>query len=229
MATAIKMPQLGITMTEAKVIAWLKREGDAVEKGDPVATIETDKINAEVEASASGVLRRIVAQEGAVVPVVGLLAVIGAPDEPDAAIDAVVGGGPAAGAKAPARATRRRSASGPGAAPARPRRQGPARGGPRTPDPGPRLAGAPEQRATVRASPIARRVASELQIDLGAVQGSGPGGRIVEADVRAAATETATATATAPPPRRPGARTASCAPLPWPGAWPGSRGSTCCA
>ena len=68
-----------------------------------MATIETDKINAEVEASADGVLRRIVAQEGAVVPVVGLLAVIGAPDEPDAAIDAVVGGGPAAGAKAPGR------------------------------------------------------------------------------------------------------------------------------
>ena len=93
MATAIKMPQLGITMTEAKVVSWLKQEGDAVEKGDPVASIETDKINAEVEASADGVLRRIVAQEGAVVPVVGLMAVIGAPDEPDAAIDAVVSGG----------------------------------------------------------------------------------------------------------------------------------------
>jgi pyruvate dehydrogenase E2 component (dihydrolipoamide acetyltransferase) len=184
MATAIKMPQLGITMTEAKVIAWLKREGEPVEKGDPVATIETDKINAEVEASASGVLRRIVAQEGAVVPVVGLLAVIGAPDEPDAAIDAVVGGGPAGGAKAPAS-------------------RNPAPAAPATSSTAPAPPAPPAPATEVRASPIARRVASELQIDLGAVQGSGPGGRIVEADVRAAATETATATApsgaTAPP------------------------------
>src|SRR5690349_4833440 len=93
MATAIKMPQLGITMTEAKVVSWLKQVGEPVKKGDPVASIETDKINADVEATGDGVLRRIVAPEGTTVPVVGLLAVIGAADEPESAIDAVVSGG----------------------------------------------------------------------------------------------------------------------------------------
>ena len=91
MATAIKMPQLGVTMTEARVVSWLKSEGDPVRKGEVVATIETDKINAEVTASADGVLRRIVAPEGTVVPVVGVMAVIGAKDEPDAALDAAAG------------------------------------------------------------------------------------------------------------------------------------------
>src|SRR5436190_5996454 len=92
MATPIKMPQLGMTMTEATVVQWLKREGDTVRKGEPVASIETDKLNAEVEASADGMLRRIVAPEGAIVPVVGLMGVIAAPDEPEAAVEALVGG-----------------------------------------------------------------------------------------------------------------------------------------
>ncbi|HEU5314537.1 MAG TPA: biotin/lipoyl-containing protein, partial [Chloroflexota bacterium] len=73
MATALKMPQLGMTMTEAKLVRWLKKEGDPVKKGEPVAEIETDKLNAEVEANADGVLRRVVAEEGATVKVVGLL------------------------------------------------------------------------------------------------------------------------------------------------------------
>src|SRR6266540_4292975 len=96
MATALKMPQLGMTMTEAKLVRWLKHEGDPVKKGEPVATIETDKLNAEVEASADGVLRRIVAPAGTTVPVVGLMAVIAAPDETEAAIVAIVGGSSAA-------------------------------------------------------------------------------------------------------------------------------------
>src|SRR5262245_12162036 len=104
MPTAIKMPQLGITMTEAKVVSWLKREGEPVRKGDPVAAIETDKINTEVEANADGVLRRIVAPEGTVVPVVGLLAVIAAPDEPEAAVEALLQGAGSSGAAAGAAA-----------------------------------------------------------------------------------------------------------------------------
>ncbi|HEX2032630.1 MAG TPA: dihydrolipoamide acetyltransferase family protein [Chloroflexota bacterium] len=172
MATAIKMPQLGITMTEAKVVSWLKREGDPVRKGEPIATIETDKINSEVEATADGVLRRIVAPEGALVPVVGLMGVIAAPDEPEAAVEALVqgpGGGTAGAAAVP------------DAAPA--------------PTP---AAGATE----VRASPIAKRLAADLGVDLQRVRGSGPGGRIVEADVRASV-DTATAVAAAPAPPAP--------------------------
>ncbi|HEY8745747.1 MAG TPA: biotin/lipoyl-containing protein, partial [Chloroflexota bacterium] len=92
MATAVKMPQLGVTMTEATLQRWLKAEGDRVELGDPLAEIETDKLSAEVTAGAAGILRRIVAPEGTTVPVIGLLAVIGGADEPDSAIDALVGG-----------------------------------------------------------------------------------------------------------------------------------------
>jgi pyruvate dehydrogenase E2 component (dihydrolipoamide acetyltransferase) len=175
MATAIKMPQLGITMTEAKVVSWLKQEGEPVKKGDAVASIETDKINTDVEATADGVLRRIVAAEGSVVPVVGLMGVIGAADEPESAIDAVVSGG-----GAPARG-RSRPAPAPAAAPAAPVAVA-------TPAAAAPVAVATPAAAEVRASPMARRVAADLGVDLGRVQGSGPGGRIVEADVRAAVT-----------------------------------------
>jgi pyruvate dehydrogenase E2 component (dihydrolipoamide acetyltransferase) len=185
MATAIKMPQLGITMTEAKVVSWLKHEGEPVKKGDPVASIETDKINADVEATGDGVLRRIVAPEGSTVPVVGLLAVIGAADEPESAIDAVVSGGGAPSGRrsrtappAPAPA----AAAAPTSPPAAPR--APVAVAPAAPAPaqaGVAVAG------EVRASPMARRVAADLGVELGTVRGSGPGGRIVEADVRAAA------------------------------------------
>ncbi|MDQ3701902.1 MAG: E3 binding domain-containing protein, partial [Chloroflexota bacterium] len=194
MATAIKMPQLGVTMTEAKVVSWLKAEGDAVRKGDAVATIETDKINAEVEASVDGVLRRIVAAEGTVVPVVGLLAVIAAPDEPEAAIEAVL----AAPGKHPSATPARSAATPPApalAAPSRPstpstdRAPAPATSGPSVVVAAaasvvPAAAAPPA--SEVRASPIARRLASDLGIDLAQLQGSGPSGRIVEADVRAA-------------------------------------------
>src|ERR671910_428961 len=100
MATALKMPQLGMTMTEAKLVRWLKREGDEVRKGEPVAEIETDKLNAEVEANADGVLRRLVAADGDTVKVIGLLGVIGAADESEAAINAIAqpsGAAPSAG------------------------------------------------------------------------------------------------------------------------------------
>jgi pyruvate dehydrogenase E2 component (dihydrolipoamide acetyltransferase) len=173
MATAVKMPQLGMTMTEAKLVRWLKREGDPVRKGEPVAEIETDKLNAEVEANAEGVVRRLVAAEGDVIPVVGLLAVIAAPDEPEAAVQAVVGGG-APAAPASAQTPTDRQAPAP-ALPSSERRQGV------------ESAGAVQAAAEVRASPIARRLAAELGVDLAGVAGSGPGGRVVEADVRAAA------------------------------------------
>jgi pyruvate dehydrogenase E2 component (dihydrolipoamide acetyltransferase) len=175
-ATLIKMPQLGMTMTEAKILRWVKKQGEAVSKGDVVAEIETDKLNAEVEANGDGVIRRIVAAEGTTVPVVGLMGVIGAPDEPEAAIDAALAG---AGTRA--------TASAPPAAPAVPSRAGAA-----TPAPAPVVSSVPAATAAapaadVRASPMAKRLAADLGVDLGRVQATGPGGRIVEADVRAAA------------------------------------------
>ena len=164
MATLVKLPQFGVTMLEATVVAWLKSVGDHVERGDAVASIETDKLSQEVTANATGVLRRIVAPVGETIKVMQAMAVIAAPDEPDSAIDALLGGGsskPAAvvvEAPAPIAAV-------------------------------PVLAAAPE--GEVRASPLARRLAREFGVDLTQVHGSGPGGRIVEEDVRAHAASVA--------------------------------------
>jgi len=159
MATAVKMPQLGVTMTEAKLLRWLKAAGDRVEAGEPLAEIETDKLNTEVTASVAGVIRRIIAAEGAVVPVTGLLAVIGSPDEPDSAIDVLAG-------RRGNEETRREA----------PAPLSPASPHPPTPD---------SDASMVRATPLAKRLAADLRLNLAGVRGSGPGGRITEADVRA--------------------------------------------
>ena len=159
MATSIVMPQLGYDMREGTVVRWVKQEGDEVVANEVIAEIETDKAVVEFKPTTGGVLRRIVAGEGEAVPVGELIAVIGDADEalPDDL------GAPAA---APATAE-------PAAAPSAPATQAPA----------PAAAPAGE----VRASPIARRLARERGVDLAAIAGTGPGGRIVESDVLAAA------------------------------------------
>ena len=160
MATTIVMPQMGYDMQEGTVVRWRKQEGETVARGDIIAEIETDKATVEYEAFTGGVLGKIVAQEGAVVPVGELIAVITDPGE--AVPDDI--GAPAAGespAPAPA-ADGRRDAAAP------------------TPQAEPPPAAAA---GDVRASPIARRLARERGIDLALVPGTGPGGRIVEEDV----------------------------------------------
>ena len=158
MATNVVMPQMGYDMREGTVVRWHKREGEAVNRGEVIADIETDKATVEFEAYTAGVLGRIVAAEGIAVPVGNLIAIITAPGEavPDAggADDA-----PAAAA-APAPATATPAAVAPPAAPAGSGDDG-----------------------RVRASPIARRLARERGIDLALIAGSGPNGRIVEQDV----------------------------------------------
>ena len=162
MATSIVMPQMGYDMKEGTVLKWHKKEGDEVAKGDIIAEIETDKATVEFEAYVGGVLRKIIAAEGATIPVGQLIAVIAAADEelPD---DLGVS-----------------SEASPPAAPQ-------ASAAPAATAPAPALADAPERAPAVggevRASPIARRLAKERGIDLSAVTGSGPGGRIVEEDV----------------------------------------------
>ena len=155
MATSIVMPQMGYDMQEGTVVRWLKHEGDEVSRGDVLAEIETDKATVEFEAYVSGVLRKIVAQEGVVIPVGELIAVIGSRDEPIP--DDITGGGSPTGTIPDVPA---------------------ADAALHAPQP---AALAPT--GEVRASPIARRIARERGIDLALVTGTGPGGRVVEQDV----------------------------------------------
>ncbi len=158
MATSIVMPQMGYDMHEGKVVRWLKKEGEDVARGEVIAEIETDKAIVDFEAYTGGVLGKIVADEGVAIPVGGLIAVITDPGEavPDNVGTAAAPTEPTAeAAPAPAEAV---SAPAPAAATA---------------------ASAGE----VRASPLARRLARERGIDLTTINGSGPGGRIVETDV----------------------------------------------
>ena len=184
MSVPLKMPQLGLTMTEGKITRWLKQEGDTVEADEAILEIETDKINAEVEAPANGRLTHVQAQAGDSVKVIGLLAIIAAPEDTDADLAAAVEaakadaerGTAASQAVATTQTTRRPP---PRARPQRPGRPVP-----------PAAAG-----GRVMASPVARRLARELQVDLSTVTGTGPRGRIVESDVRAAAEASAAAPA----------------------------------
>jgi pyruvate dehydrogenase E2 component (dihydrolipoamide acetyltransferase) len=162
MAKPIVMPQMGYDMTEGTILRWLKREGDRVERGEPIAEIETDKVNLEIESFESGVLLKLVAQEGQTIPVGQPIAIVGEPGEQIEAAAA-----PAAAA-ADGKARRQEKAEQPVGAPAAQAAEAVAER-------------APGER--VRASPLVRRLAAEHGIDLSQVRGSGPGGRIVKEDI----------------------------------------------
>jgi pyruvate dehydrogenase E2 component (dihydrolipoamide acetyltransferase) len=162
MPTNILMPALSPTMTEGTLARWLKREGDAVKAGEALCEIETDKATMEVEAVDEGRLGRILVAGGTKAVAVNTpIAILLAEGESAAALDA-----PAPAAAAPA-------------APAAPVAAAPA------PVPAP---AAPVVAAGARlfASPLARRLAAAAGLELAAVAGSGPGGRVVKADVEAA-------------------------------------------
>src|SRR5208282_3723469 len=98
----VLMPKGSDTMTEGKVLKWAKKEGDQVSTGETVVEIETDKVDMEVEAMGSGVLRKILVQAGKVVPVGELLAIVAKPDED---ISSLLKSGASAGAQPPAGST----------------------------------------------------------------------------------------------------------------------------
>ncbi|MCA3623225.1 MAG: pyruvate dehydrogenase complex dihydrolipoamide acetyltransferase [Methylobacterium sp.] len=163
----ILMPALSPTMEKGNLAKWLKKEGDQIKSGDVIAEIETDKATMEVEAVDEGILAKIVVPAGAQdVPVNQLIALIAGEGE-DA--KAVASGG---GAAAPA-------AAAPAAAPAPVAAAASAAAAPAAPAPA-------ASGSRVFASPLAKRIARQAGIDLSAVKGSGPHGRVVMADVEAA-------------------------------------------
>ena len=195
MAVKILMPKGSDTMTEGKVLKWLKKEGDQISTGEAVVEIETDKVNMEVEAMGSGMLRKILVQAGKVVPVGELLALIAKPDED---ISSLVKSEGSAGAQPPAGSTVPAPAPA-AAAPLRPPTNASPVGTDVAPVPhaGPAHAalkgGAtpsaqePANGGRILASPLARRMAQEMGLDLNRIAGSGPAGRIVRQDVERAA------------------------------------------
>ena len=174
MATKVVMEALSPTMEEGRLVKWLKNEGDTVKTGDVLAEIETDKAVMELVARADGILRKRLANEGDASPVGTTIGVIASADEN---IDALVAAG------APVATTAQAAQAGPAPAPPRPSAP-PSR--PATPSPQDGSSrGAPSAAAggRQRSSPLARRLASERSIELGSVQGSGPGGRVVKRDI----------------------------------------------
>ncbi|HET7705888.1 MAG TPA: dihydrolipoamide acetyltransferase family protein [Thermoanaerobaculia bacterium] len=192
----IIMPKMGDAMSEGKVVRWYKKAGDAVKKGEPVLEIETDKVNLDLEAEADGTLGDLAAKEGEVVQVGGLLAEI-------------LGPGEKAGARATAPASEKKEEP----KKEEPKKEEPKKDERRATDKkdgvrhstgeygetfemkGPRTDRTQAAKDNVvampksgserrRSSPLARNLAKELGVDLQSVEGSGPGGRIVAADIK---------------------------------------------
>jgi pyruvate dehydrogenase E2 component (dihydrolipoamide acetyltransferase) len=187
----VVMPRLSDTMSEGTVAKWRKRVGDEVKKGEIIAEIETDKATQDLESYDSGILTQILVNEGETVPLGTTIAVIAAPNEVQAnggGAAPAVPGAPAAPPPSPTRAAP--AAAVPTAAAAAP---APVR----------------EEGERIKASPVARRLAQEHGVDLAAVSGTGPEGRIVKEDIehylaqRAAAPPAAAPAAPAAPPVAP--------------------------
>lgn len=168
MASRVVMPKLTDTMEEGVLVAWKKHEGDAVQAGEVIAEIETDKAVMDLEAFAPGVLRKVLVRDGETVQSGKLIAVIAEADEDIAAAlsDGVTAAPSAPSAPKPASPENRAASPAPG----RPRAE------------------------KLLASPRAKALAAERGIELSTLTGTGPGGRIVEDDVVAASASTTPAT-----------------------------------
>lgn len=162
MAFQVVMPRLSDTMEEGKILKWLKREGESIEGGDMLALIETDKADVEMEAFGSGILKKVLAQEGEKYPVGRLLAIIADANEDISSLLADLDGKV---------------------------EETPSPGAPQKPQNEKETVELPvdemsaEEAERIKASPLARRLAREAGLDLSRLQGSGPGGRIIKKDV----------------------------------------------
>ena len=156
MITEVTMPSMGADMTEGTIVKWLKKEGDEVKRGDKLAEIETDKTVVEMESYGEGILKKIVVGEGQVVPVGDLIAYVG--EEDDEIPDSS-----SSSEETPSETIDTSNESAP---PSIPQNQ--------------------TSGARVKASPIAKKLANELGVDISTISGTGPGGRITREDVEAA-------------------------------------------
>jgi len=179
MSTEVKLPSLGQGMESGIVVRWLKKEGDAVSKGDPLYELDTEKVTQEIEAETDGVLAKIVVPEGEVA-VGTTLAVI----EADGAGD----GATRAAEAAPEREREPEPEQKP-----EPEQEPTPNGAPQpeaaaAPDPTTPASGEGDRPTPLKASPLARRIARERGVDLADVRGTGPDGRILAEDVEKAPT-----------------------------------------
>ena len=156
MISEVTMPSMGADMTEGTIVKWLKNEGDEVKRGDKLAEIETDKTVVEMECYNDGILKKIIVQEGQAVPVGDLIAYIG-----DAGDEVPEGSSNVNNNTAPESTNSIEIVEN------------------QTPNPSPNI-------GKVKASPIAKKLATELGVDLTSINGSGPGGRITREDVEEA-------------------------------------------
>src|ERR1700690_302607 len=165
MAETITMPKLGFDMQEGTLVRWVKKEGENINKGDVLAEIETDKATVEVESSATGIVRKLLVDQGAIVPIGSAIAIVGTKEEK---IELPVGDkGPGENA-----------APTPGKPETKPSIAPPLQAVPKTIlTTGPVLTTSLTNPNTgdVKASPLARRMARESNVDLTRIQGSGPG------------------------------------------------------
>jgi pyruvate dehydrogenase E2 component (dihydrolipoamide acetyltransferase) len=191
MADTITMPKLGFDMQEGTLVRWVRNEGETVTKGDVLAEIETDKATVEVESSATGVVRKLLVNQGSVVPIGAAIAIIGSQDE-KIDVPPIARPEPATLDNTPTAALGRTADVAPrdNAAPAFAQAAAP---------------DASPSADEVKASPLARRLARDSQVDLGNVRGTGPGGRIVRKDIEA------TLTGVVSPPRSPNAAASTAA------------------
>jgi pyruvate dehydrogenase E2 component (dihydrolipoamide acetyltransferase) len=157
----IVMPRLSDSMEEGTVLKWMKRVGDEVRVGDELVEIETDKANMAYESDVAGTLTEVLAEEGETLPIGAPIAVVGDDEGPS-----VAPAGPATAGDPPLPPVAKASSA--------------------TVPPTVSPAGSAGNSPRVKASPLARRVAEERGVDLAGLKGSGPGGRIVKADVESA-------------------------------------------
>lgn len=171
MAIAVEMPKMSDTMEEGVLVAWLADEGQSISAGDVIAQVETDKATMDLEVYDDGVLLKRVADEGASVPIGALIAVLGNAGEDPSSILAKYGSGDGA------------ASSGDGAASEADADSAPT---PSEPEVQPAAPASSSTGGRTKSSPLARRMASEHDINIDNIAGSGPDGRVIKRDIEAA-------------------------------------------